>query len=451
MLGNPQMARRQRLAVFGILSAEGGSVATAYFRVVDEWLRLGNEVDLYLPGSFIDPAQLVRWPNFRGIRIDLPPWKQVARLTPSRGLPSIARTALNMALHAAERYACYSEIETKIRVEHRKRPYDALVVLNCLSTFALERELPVISFPQGHPGCESEFIRRHSALVRDECGWAGWSLLRAAYPIRDTSGRRSLRHSTTVVVSSEWNRHSLASIGFPRERIEVAAPPVDLQRFRLQRRPADPLDFRFLWLGRIVPRKRFRLALEAFDQLLKRRPGVRLTVSGSAGYHGIVRHYRLPPLGPGVEHQKPIPHDDVPNLFARTDVVLQPSENENFGGAVAEGLACGVPSVLGPTNGTADITNGTEFRFDRYEPNDVACAMERAMDAVLADPEGIAQKARAAAERNLALGVIAERLLVLIDGVSDRWRSPLSRPVVVPPSATLVSAADATMGPVDRA
>jgi glycosyltransferase involved in cell wall biosynthesis len=130
---------------------------------------------------------------------------------------------------------------------------------------------------------------------------------------------------------------------------------------------------------------------------------------------------------------------------------LQPSENENFGGAVAEGLACGVPSVLGPTNGTADITNGTEFRFDRYEPNDVACAMERAMDAVLADPEGIAQKARAAAERNLALGVIAERLLVLIDGVSDRWRSPLSRPVVVPPSATLVSAADATMGPVDRA
>jgi glycosyltransferase involved in cell wall biosynthesis len=104
------------------------------------------------------------------------------------------------------------------------------------------------------------------------------------------------------------------------------------------------------------------------------------------------------------------------------DVHLQPSENENFGGSAAEALACGVPTVLGPTNGTADALESAAFRFDRYEPDAVAAAMERAMDAVLGDPAGIAKRARAIAERNLAVSAVAKRAAELIRDVSDAWR-----------------------------
>jgi glycosyltransferase involved in cell wall biosynthesis len=211
--------------------------------------------------------------------------------------------------------------------------------------------------------------------------------------------------------------------GVTDERTAVVFPPVDLARFRAAARPADPQDCRFLWLGRIVPRRRFPLAVEAFEVLRRRRPGVRLVVIGGLGYGEIVRHYRLPPLGAGVERADAIRYDEVPALLARTDVILQPSENENFGGVPAEGLACGVPTVLGPTNGTGDALGDTAFRFERYEPTSVAAAMERAMDAVLADPAGVSRRARAMAEQTLDIDKIAERAANVIAGAADRWRA----------------------------
>jgi glycosyltransferase involved in cell wall biosynthesis len=153
-----------------------------------------------------------------------------------------------------------------------------------------------------------------------------------------------------------------------------------------------------------------------------RRPGARLDVIGSPGYGSdIVRRYRLPPLPEGVERLAAVPHEKVPALLGRMDVILQPSENENFGGAAAEGLACGVPTVLGPTNGTIDALKESAFRFDRYEPDAVASAMERAMDAVLADRIGIARRARAIAEEILDVDKLAERTAELIRDASESW------------------------------
>jgi len=48
---------------------------------------------------------------------------------------------------------------------------------------------------------------------------------------------------------------------------------------------------------------------------------------------------------------KSLPRDQVPSLMADSDVLIQPSEEEDFGSSVAEAQACGLPVIVGNTNG----------------------------------------------------------------------------------------------------
>lgn len=368
---------------------------------------------------------LARESGFRYVPVDLVRWKRVRDRTPAR-LPHIARKGMEFLLSEIQFVLHERVVADSILAVHQSRPYDALVVLNTMSRLPLRAAMPVLSFPQGPPRGESDFVRREPRLVRDECGWRGYALVRGAYAVRDPNVARTLARSDLIVVSSEWTRGMFRRAGVSDERTAVLFPPIDLDRFRATPRPANRGEFQFLWLGRVVPRKRFPLALAAFDLLRRRRPGARLVVISTHGYGALIPRYRVPRLGPDIDRAEAVSHDEVPALMSRTDVILQPSENENFGGAAAEGLACGVPTVLGPTNGTADALEDAAYRFDRYEPEAVAAAMERAMDEVLRDPDGISRRARLIAERNLDLENTAARAIRLIEDAIARWRSTRS-------------------------
>ncbi len=414
--------RPLRIALYGSIHHSAGSMATTFFNIVREWLRAGHEVDLYSPGTYLDPADLTEWPNLRYVSVVIPRWKQPTQLAPRFG-PRVARAAAMSALAETQRVVHEAEVASVVLREHARARYDAFVVINRLSHFVIpEGILPVISFVQGSPNGEKEFIRRRGDLVRAECGWSGWALLRAGYETRDLNIARTLARSSFIIVPSEWTASMFEREGWPRARMATLWPPIDLRRFAITERPASASRFTFLWLGRIVPRKRFELALEALARLRARRPSARLIVIGGAGYREWVK-LRLPALGDGVERGEPMPNDRVPELMARTDTLLQPSENENFGASAAEAAACGVPSVLGPTNGTAESLGDTAFLFDRYDPDSVAGAMERAMDAVLSDRTSVASRARAIAERNLSLPSTAARAADLIRQAVEAWHS----------------------------
>jgi glycosyltransferase involved in cell wall biosynthesis len=400
----------------------------ALFGVVDEWLRAGHEIDFFSPGTWIKPERLENWPGFRYTSVPHAAWMHVTQASADalrgsalgRGF-GIARSALAMGLSTAQHVAHEAAVEAAIVREHSTRQYDAFISINRTSPYTLGDVMPLVSWSQGAPRCESDFIRREGAIVRGECGVSGWALLRGAYAIKDAQEARTLERSTGVIVASEWARSMWLGAGVPDDRLAVIPFPVDAERFTATTRPANRDSFVFLWSGRIVPRKRFPLALEAFDRLRRRRPGARLLVAGGRGYAGVVPTYHLPELGPGVEKLGTLPSSEMPALLARTDVLFQPSENENFGAGPVEGLACGIPSVVGPTNGTSDALGDTAFRFERYEAEDVAAALERAMDAVLADPAGIARRARRLAEETLAMPVIAARGARAVEAFIDLW------------------------------
>jgi glycosyltransferase involved in cell wall biosynthesis len=114
---------------------------------------------------------------------------------------------------------------------------------------------------------------------------------------------------------------------------------------------------------------------------------------------------------PGLEIRNPVPRSHVTALLDEADVLVQPSENENFGFSVAEAVAAGRPVVVGPSNGTADYVGDAGFRFERYEAASVAAALIRAHDAVLTQGEALSELARRAAREHFEPERVASRLI----------------------------------------
>src|SRR5262249_20730213 len=101
------------------------------------------------------------------------------------------------------------------------------------------------------------------------------------------------------------------------------------------------------------------------------------------------------------------------------------SENENFGSSVAEALACGVPVVLGPRNGTREYTGGGSRLFDRYTRESVAAAISDALRAEMTDGNSLSRRGRAAAELNFRPDAVTDHLLGLTSAAAvTRTKKP---------------------------
>jgi glycosyltransferase involved in cell wall biosynthesis len=144
--------------------------------------------------------------------------------------------------------------------------------------------------------------------------------------------------------------------------------------------------------------------------LLESEPRAFLRVVGSAPYaKGLLRLLDRLPQG-RFEYLPRVEREGIPDLLRRTDLLVQPSEQEDFGSSVAEALACGTTAVLGPTNGTRAYIGDAAFPFESYTAEAVAAAMRRAVQAIRRDPEQVRRRARQAAEREFGLPAMVDRL-----------------------------------------
>jgi glycosyltransferase involved in cell wall biosynthesis len=110
-----------------------------------------------------------------------------------------------------------------------------------------------------------------------------------------------------------------------------------------------------LWLGRIVPRKRLDIFLDGASRAIKQGVDLKLTLIGPSGfipaYELMIRSFPYPDR---LSYHQRIERTQVPALLSQHDMLAQPSDEENFGSSVAEAQACGLPVIVGHTNGNAD-------------------------------------------------------------------------------------------------
>jgi glycosyltransferase involved in cell wall biosynthesis len=155
---------------------------------------------------------------------------------------------------------------------------------------------------------------------------------------------------------------------------EVIPPGVDCSLFAVDV-PPDPVPT-IAYAGSLSdPRKRLPLLLDAFAELRRRRPEVRLRLAGKR------EPWLELDLPDGAELLPGDPTAAVPELLAAAHVAVLPSVEEGFGVALVEALAAGTPVVAARSGAAPEIVTDAVGRL--FEPDDrdsLVSALEAALD-----------------------------------------------------------------------
>jgi glycosyltransferase involved in cell wall biosynthesis len=154
--------------------------------------------------------------------------------------------------------------------------------------------------------------------------------------------RASAIHFTTTVERDEsaWQGIDWGQRAFVIPPPWVASRMVTPRTLRTRRRTV-------LFLSRIHPVKRVDLLLTAWPLVTMAQPDARLVIAGS-GDPSYVRELQkqAAPLGDSVRFVGFAEGKEKATLLGEADVFVLPSQHENFGIAVLEALAFGLPAVL---------------------------------------------------------------------------------------------------------
>lgn len=195
--------------------------------------------------------------------------------------------------------------------------------------------------------------------------------------------RRNLQRAAAVHVTSEIEATELRKLGLPARRIVVVPNGVDMPTVRIETAIArQPGVVRVVSLGRINWKKGLDRLIEAMVHV----PKAELVIAGNdeEGYQTKLEDLAVR-LGVAARVRFPGPvHGDAKwQLLESADVFVLPSHSENFGNAVLEAMAAGVPVVVTPGVGLAATVETTGAGFVvGGEPDGVAAAI----NALIANP-----------------------------------------------------------------
>jgi glycosyltransferase involved in cell wall biosynthesis len=407
----------ERLACFGWVDEHAGSASSAGYLVLAELLRRGIAVDLFAHREHVPPPAALISAGLRYFGFSQPGW-----LNGIDRLPTVAAGASRRALRSLVARSWRQILEPAVRAQHARAPYDTVLTLATTPAFAIPG-VPAVTWLQGPFHTELAAIRRLRPQITAVSGRLFYLAVSTYYRYDQIVTCHGVIPSDRLVLPSVWSRNQMVAAGAPAETTHAVPYPLDLEAFSPG--PSGTIDWDrpvLLSLGRLDPRKRLDLLLDAFALVRERRREVRLQIIGRPGYAprqlSVLEDFAH---RSSVDYLPPVPRQQVPLQLRRAAVLVQTSENENFGSAVAEALACGTPAVVGPSNGTAAYLDENSTAFDRYTPESVAEAVIRTLDRHREAPEEVARTTRASAERWFSAARVTDQLVEIIGAaIADR-------------------------------
>lgn len=235
--------------------------------------------------------------------------------------------------------------------------------------------------------------------------WGGRSATKAA--LRDRLHRAFLGRVALVNAWTAWAARSLRDdYGVPEARIRVLPPGVDTSFWRpaahtigLAREP------RAIFVGGDFERKGGDLLLRVYRQRWRGRLQLDLvTRAGIEEEPGVRVHTDLRPNDPCLR-----------DLYQQADLLVLPTRADCFSLAGLEAMACGLPIVVTPVGGVAELF--TDGREGLFVPPDDGRALGDAVLSLLDHPEhrrAMGAAARALTERRYDAERITADLLTLL-------------------------------------
>jgi glycosyltransferase involved in cell wall biosynthesis len=247
-------------------------------------------------------------------------------------------------------------------------------------------------------------------------GWTGTTKRETLYYALD---KRILAAFPRLIAVSTEIRNELISAGARPKRICTIRNGIDSRSFR--RNPGrEPVvrkslgfghkEFVIGAVGRLEPQKRFDILLDAFAQVRRHRPEVRLIVAGAGS-----RLHQLEELarhnGIGCDCQFLGHRPDIADLHHAFDLFVQSAEYEGTPNAVLEAMALETPVVATAVGGTAELLDHEVHAL--LSPPHNADALSRAIERAVQDQAGAKRRSRAArlrVEQELSFAARARRV-----------------------------------------
>lgn len=406
------MNKHLTIACFGMVEKNAGSGVGAHFLTLEELLKRGVQIDFYSTKNFPFPPELLKYNNFKHFQVNQP------------FLASLADFIYGANNILFVRYSQEKLLKKKILETHQPKKYDLLLCLQWRPLFKIE-DIPLIAWAPGPKQTQIHFIRKLRKTIISLCGISLYIKLEIFYNFF-RAGAASIEYSKMdiLICGSQWSKEQLiekdriVKYGLEPKSVKVLPYPVDINFFKFNSpRPNKKRSDNkvFLWLGRSEPRKRLDLLLDAYTLLLQERQDVQLKIIGrfgwAPGYKKLLDRFEFPEY---LEYQPCVDRAKVPELMAQCDILIQPSEGEDFGFSVAEALCCGLPVIVGSTNGTKDFISSSSFVFEDYTPECLKKNMLEAIEAVEQEREKLALDARETAEKNFNVSNIVDSLESII-------------------------------------
>lgn len=419
------MSKNLRIACYGFVRKEGGSIQGGHFLILEELLKRGIEIDFYGKKNFSYPQELCKYQNFNLFDVKKPLINAFLKPLPNSPFKTIIMVMVKNLF--STRQSNFQLMRQEILENHQLNKYDLWLFLGYYSPFKFE-DIPTISWVQGPPPqVQWSLIQKLRKKFISLCGIFLYLKVKIAYTLKINSAKPAIDYSDFLICGSQWSKARLIEYGVRPETLKTLPYPIDIELFNLNssrsnKKPTE--DKVFLWLGRSEPRKRLDLLLEAYALLLQERQDVQLKIFGgfawAPGYKKLIDRFEFPEY---LEYQPYIDKAQVPELMAKCDVLIQPSEGENFGSSVAEAMGCGLPVIVGSTNGTKDFISDSSFVFEEYTPEFLKKTMLQAIEAIEQEREKLALDARKTAEKNFAVARVVDGLEAIV-AESIKLRQP---------------------------
>jgi glycosyltransferase involved in cell wall biosynthesis len=176
-----------------------------------------------------------------------------------------------------------------------------------------------------------------------------------------------------------------------------------------------------LYFGKLMRQKGVHLLLDAWSEVARRHPGVRLVIVG----FGDARHELETSAPPGVIFTGAMDHAQLQRLVPLAEAVVVPSVlPEAFGMVAAEAAACGVVPIVSNHSGLAEVAvglGGAGITFDGTAP-DLAVRLDALLGLSAPERERLGALAREAVVEQWSWERIARRLLTEAQGSAPTRR-----------------------------
>jgi glycosyltransferase involved in cell wall biosynthesis len=412
-----------KLACTGFVSATAGSAAAANALLLVRLLDHQFEIDFFSKPSFVDPRPIVGTrPGFRFIPVN----NHILNFIRSKveRVPLVGRAA-----STADALSYSRLVARTVAREHQKRGYDLCLWLGDYSRGSVAG-LPTVSFPQGPPGTDARSLLTQFHQIRRIAGpWQAFKWSTLARLRLSPFGTPSFHNSDHFIVGSHQSAGTLARIySVDPGRISVLPYPIDLDLFCPPRSAPKVSPLRVLWLGRIVPRKRLDIFLDGAAQAISQGIDIRLTIVGAVGFiPGYETLLQVFPYPERLQYQPRIDRTDVPTLLGQHDVLAQPSVEEDFGSSVAEAQACGLPVIVGHTNGNSDYLSSRDIHLAAENAETFTQALIEMHRRKTSGELGDVAVSRAVAEANFHIDRVTGELIRIFERVLEQNQTAAGR------------------------